>query len=85
MSSLNIKNDVRRERLRYLLHLLSLGRLDRENAQDLRSLLTEELTRAGNDIERQNELSALIRILNRYIAGEVDLMVHPEVIPSNIT
>ncbi|MGC1932985.1 MAG: hypothetical protein WA667_28760, partial [Candidatus Nitrosopolaris sp.] len=72
-------------RLRYLLHLLSLGRLDRENAQDLRSLLTEELTRAGNDIERQNELSALIRILNRYIAGEVDLMVHPEVIPSNIT
>jgi hypothetical protein len=85
MSSLNIENDVRRERLRYLLHLLSLGRLDRENAEDLRGLLTEELARIGSDIERQNEVSALIRILNRYIAGEVDLMLHPEVIPSNVT
>jgi hypothetical protein len=80
----SVENDVRRGRLRYLLHMLSLGRLDMENAEDLRNLLTEELTRVGNDLERQNELSALIRILNMYIAGEVDLMVHPEVIPSNI-
>jgi hypothetical protein len=85
MSSLNIENDVRRERLRYLLQLLSLGRLDRENAQDLRAMLREELTTAGNDVERHNELSALIRILDRYIVGEVDLMVHPEVILSNVT
>ena len=65
MSSLNTENDVRRERLRYLLQLLSLGRLDRENAQDLRAMLREGLTTAGNDIERQNELSALIKILDK--------------------
>jgi hypothetical protein len=85
MSSLNTGNDVRRGSLRYLLHLLSLGRLDRENAQDLRTLLMEELARAGNVIERRNELSALIKILDIYIVGEVDLMLHPEVILSNIT
>ena len=85
MSSINIENDVRRERLRYLLHLLSLGRLDRENAVHLRAFLTEELTGASNDIEHHNELSALIRILDKYIAGQVDLMMRPEVILSNIT
>jgi hypothetical protein len=84
MTSVNIDSDVRRERLRYLLHLLSLGRLDRDNAQDLKGLLTQELTTAINDKERRNELSALMRILNRYIAGEVDLMLHPESILSNI-
>ncbi|MFZ0513668.1 MAG: hypothetical protein WAM14_18825 [Candidatus Nitrosopolaris sp.] len=52
MTTINIDNDVSHERLRYLLHLLSLGRLDRKNAGDLRGLLTEELTRASNDIER---------------------------------
>jgi hypothetical protein len=84
MTSVNIDSDVRRERLRYLLHLLSLGRLDRDNAQDLKGLLTQELTTAITDKERRNELSALMRILNRYIAGEVDLMLHPESILSNI-
>ena len=84
MSSLNIEDDVRRGALRSLLHLLRLGRLDRENAEDLRGLLTEELTRAGNDLEHRNELLALIKILDRYIVGEVELMVHPDFIPSNI-
>jgi hypothetical protein len=84
MTSINIDSDVRRERLRYLLHLLSLGRLDRDNAQDLKGLLMQELTTAINDKERHNELSALMRILDRYIAGEVDLMLHPESILSNI-
>jgi hypothetical protein len=84
MTSINIDSDVRRERLRYLLHLLSLGRLDRDNAQDLKGLLTQELTAVINDKERRNELSALMRILDRYIAGEVDLMLHPESILSNI-
>ncbi len=84
MTSINIDSDVRRERLWYLLHLLSLGRLDRDNAHDLKGLLMQELTTAINDKERRNELSALMRILDRYIAGEVDLMLHPESILSNI-
>jgi hypothetical protein len=84
MTSINIDSDVRRGRLRYLLHLLSLGRLEKENALDLKGLLTQELATTINDKERHNELSALIRILNKYINGEVDLMIHPELILSSI-
>jgi hypothetical protein len=80
----NIEGDIRRENLRYLLEALSIGRLDRDNAQQLRELLTEELGRINNDLERHNEVTALIRILDLYINGEVDLMLHPEVIPANL-
>jgi hypothetical protein len=80
----NIDGEVRRGNLRYLLEALSLGRLDRDNAQQLRQLLTEELGGINNDLERQKEVSALIRILDLYINGEVDLMLHPEVIPANL-
>jgi hypothetical protein len=79
----NIQGDIRRENLRYLLEALSIGRLDRDNAQQLRELLTEELGRINNDLER-HMVTALIRILDLYINGEVDLMLHPEVIPANL-
>jgi hypothetical protein len=78
----NIQGDIRRGNMRYLLEALSLGRLDRDNARQLRQLLTEELERIKNDPERLNEVSALIRILDLYINGEIDLMLHPEVIPA---
>jgi hypothetical protein len=78
----NIKEDIRRANLRYLLEALSLGRLDKENAPQLRQLLTEELGRINNDPARLNEVSALIRILDLYINGKIDLMLHPEAIPA---
>lgn len=80
----NIQGDIRRGNLRYLLEALSLGRLDRDNAQQLRQLLTEELGRINNDLERHSEVSALIRILDLYINGKIDLMLHPDVIPANL-
>jgi hypothetical protein len=80
----NIQGDIKRGSLRYLLEALSLGRLDRNNAQQLRQLLTEELGRINNDLERHNEVSALIRILDLHINGEIDLMLHPEVIPASL-
>lgn len=88
MSTINIDKDVRAEKLRILLHYLSLGRLDRENAVDLRNLLIEELksSKEQNDIDRESELSAFIKILDAYISGEVDLMVNPnKIISVNIT
>jgi hypothetical protein len=76
--------------LRYLLNSLSLGKLERKDAGDLKNLLTEELERIikQNDIERmerEKELSALIKILDSYEQGHIDLMLHPEIAMSNIT
>ena len=90
MSSINVDTDVKREKLRYLLHLLSLGKLDREHAGELKGLLIEELERIRTQddierVEREKELSALIKILDSYQLGQIDLMMHPEIIVSNIT
>jgi hypothetical protein len=86
-NSINIENDVKREKKRYLLQLLSLGKLDRNSAGELKPLLMEELkkARAKNDIEHEKDLGALIKILDSYIIGKVDLMVYPDVVVSNIT
>ena len=87
MSSINVENDSKREKKRYLLHLLSLGKLDRDSAGELKPLLMEDLKRARsqNDIEHEKDLGALIKILDSYIIGKVDLMVYPDVVVSNIT
>jgi hypothetical protein len=87
MSSINIENDTKREKKRYLLQLLSLGKLDRNSAGQLKPLLMEDLKKARdqNDIEHEKDLGALIKILDSYIIGKVDLMVYPDVVVSNIT
>jgi hypothetical protein len=43
MNSLNIDKGAKKTKLRYLLHLLSLGKLSREDASELKPLLMEEL------------------------------------------
>jgi hypothetical protein len=84
VSSVNV--DIRRERARYLLYLLATGNLPREMAGELRDLLIEELALANKqgDLDHVNRLNALIRMLENYIAGTIDLMIHPEVTVSNI-
>lgn len=57
---------------------------------NLRVLLIEELERIRTQddierVEREKELSALIKILDSYQLGQIDLMMHPEIIVSNIT
>jgi hypothetical protein len=49
---------------------------------ELKTLLLEELAKAKkqNDLEHEKELSVLIHILNSYELGEIDLMMHPDVI-----
>jgi hypothetical protein len=87
LSSINIENEAKREKMRHLLRLLNLGRLPREYAGELKSLLIEELknVRAKKDIDQERDLAALIKILDSYIFGKVDLMVYPDVVVSNIT
>jgi hypothetical protein len=87
MSSINIENDIKRQKMRYLLSLLSLGKLTKELAGELKPLLIEELqkARSQNDIEHQKELSALIQILDSYLLGKVNLMVQPDAIISNVS
>jgi hypothetical protein len=56
--------------------------LERQHAVELKTLLLEELAKAKkqNDLEHEKELSVLIHILNSYELGEIDLMMHPNVI-----
>lgn len=84
MTSVNM--DIKREKARHLLYLLATGNLPSEMAGELRDLLTEELALANNqgDLEHVNRLNELIRMLENYIAGRIDLMRHPEVTVSNI-
>jgi hypothetical protein len=85
MSSIMV-DSIDGEKMRYLLRLLSLGKLSRDSASELKPLLLDELEKARgqNDIEHEKELDALIKILDSYILGKVDLMVRPDVIVSNI-
>ena len=87
MSSINIETQTKREKLRYLLRLLSVGKLPRDYAGDLKVLLMEELNKARrkNDIEHQKELGALIQILDSYMLGKIDLMIQPDLIMSKVS
>ena len=88
MSSINIENQSKREKLRYLLRLLSVGKLPKEYAGDLKVLLMDELKkvrRNPNDKEDEKELGALIQILDAYMLGKVKLKLQPELIVSNIS
>lgn len=62
-----------RFKMEYLLNLLSLERLDREGAQELRPLLEREAQNTSD--ERYKEvLDGLIEMLDQYIRGEINLM-----------
>jgi hypothetical protein len=68
-----IKIDVDRQKMRYLLRQLSLERLDRDGAEQLRPMLQMELD-SVSDPRYRDTLSRLIKLLSRYIAGEINLM-----------
>lgn len=70
-----------RSKMEYLLHLLSLERLDREGAQELKPLLEREAQNTNNP-RYIKVLSKLIQMLNDYIAGRINLM--PEIEVSNV-
>jgi len=42
-------------------------------------------SRKKNDFEHEKELGALVKILDSYQLGQIDLMIHPELILSNVT
>ena len=87
MSSLKIDDiGTKREKLLYLLHLLSLGRLEREDAAELKGLLMEEIIKSTkkNDFEHEKESGVLVKILDSYQLGQIDLMINPELL-SNVT
>ncbi len=81
MSSINIDKDTKHGKLRYLLRLLSLGKLERDSAGELNALLMEELKQArqNNDLEHERELGALVKILDSYQLGQIDLMMQSDV------
>jgi len=63
---------------KYLLDLLSTGLLDREGAYELRTLLVKEI-KFIEDIKRKRRMIGLINNLDKYISGEVNLMLEPQV------
>jgi hypothetical protein len=81
MSSLPI--DAEHEKMRDLLKRLSVERLDREEARELKQLLLKE-SQTAMDLRYRKTLFRLIDILNKYIAGEVNLMSEPNVQVSNL-
>ena len=69
----NDNND--RGKMRYLLRQLSLERLDRAGAIELRPLLLMESSQtAAIDSIYRKTLLRLIDILDKYVSGEVNLM-----------
>lgn len=80
MSSIPV--DLDRAKMQYLLRQLSLERLDRESAQELKPLLQRE-AQYTTDPRYRNVLFRLIEILDQYIRGEVNLM--PELSISNVS
>jgi hypothetical protein len=81
MSSVPI--DLDRERMRYLLEQLSVEMLDRNGAEELRSLLDKE-ARLAMDQRYKKTLLRLIEILDEYIRGKVNLMPDLNVRVSNV-
>jgi hypothetical protein len=79
MSSIPMNNN--HERMQYLLKQLSLERLDRDGAMELRPLLVEE-SQNTRDPRYRKILLRLIDILDKYVDGEVNLM--PYITVSNV-
>lgn len=84
MSSNTIPINLDRERMRYLLRQLSLERLEREDASELKTLLLKELEQTTLDPRYRKTLLRLTKILDKYIAGEINLMPEFQVNVSNI-
>jgi hypothetical protein len=80
MSAIHVNID--RERMQALLRDLSLERLDVDGAKELKQLLLRE-SQITMDLRYRRILLRLIDILDKYIAGEVNLM--PYVTVSNLT
>jgi hypothetical protein len=79
MSKNTIPIDLNYEKLRLLLRRLSQGLLDIEQAQELRDMLEVERTNAknGNDHIHEQQIIELVRLLDLFIAGEIDLRTYP--------
>lgn len=84
MSSNTIPINLDRERMRYLLRQLSLERLEREDASELKTLLLKELEQTTLNPRYRKTLLRLTKILDKYIAGEINLMPEFQVNVSNI-
>jgi hypothetical protein len=84
MSSLSIpERDKEKEKMRILLKHLSLEQLDREEAMELKPLLMKE-SQVAMDLGYRKVLFRLMEILDKYIAGEVNLSPDPIVKLANV-
>lgn len=65
--------------------MLSIGLLDQDWARELKPLLQKDLL-TTDDLARRNRLSQLVKTLDAYIAGKINLMMEPYVpTPANAT
>jgi hypothetical protein len=67
--------DFNREEMRMLLERLREGRLDLDGARQLRPLLVQALKEATrvNDEELNSYLIGMIKIIDMYLSGEINL------------
>lgn len=72
--------DIESEKKRYLLEMLSIGLLDKDGARELKPLLQKDLL-TTDDLIRQNRLTQLVKTLDAYITGKINLMNEPYVPP----
>jgi hypothetical protein len=62
-----------------------IGLLDKDGAKELKPLLQKDIF-TTDDLIRKNRLSQLVKTLDAYITGKINLMMEPYVpIPSNTT
>ena len=79
MSSNTFPINLDYEKMRLLLRRLSQGLLDIDSAHELKQLLEKERDNAvhTNDSIYENQLSDLIKIINAFITGEINLQTNP--------
>lgn len=70
--------------MRYLLGLLSIERLEKADATELRQYLFEESNRTDIEPRYRNIILRLIETLDDYIAGRINLMPEIHVNVSNV-
>lgn len=62
-----------------------IGLLDKDGAKELKPLLQKDIF-TTDDLIRKNRLSQLVKTLDAYITGKINLMMEPYVpIPPNTT